>query len=133
METARPRVLIYEPEKALAETILRGIEAIPGIAPEIDVSFSLPSAVEAVRDRRYDLLVVGLRRRERMVRALDGRRPPVIAVGGRPNGRPGRNGDSRRVPLPLSFNLLRQAVRSALDGEDETRIGRTETRDSASG
>ena len=111
----RPRVLVYSPEKGEAEIISRGLGAIPGV--EFDVTLLEDQACRQLRDCRYDLLLVG---RPELDEAPDlaaqvPEEVPVILVGGAP-GRPGRNGH-RRVPMPLSFTLLRRALHSVLNGK----------------
>ena len=122
MSRERVRILVLEPERGTAEAILRGLGAIDEVRSEVDLVVTVTHALVELAARRYDLLVakdalaVGLRR------VLDGRgraaRPrAMLSVGGEPDPRAVQAKSPRRVPLPLSFNLLRSAVLDALAGE----------------
>ena len=99
------------PEKDLADVICHGLKAIEGIRPELEVTFDSATARRQLVNVRYDLLVLGRARDDESLSGsftgLDAETVgglPVILVGGRPNGHPV---NPARVPLPLSFNLLR--------------------------
>ncbi|MHC4472986.1 MAG: hypothetical protein ACYS99_18715, partial [Planctomycetota bacterium] len=106
---------------ALAEVILRGLRAIPGLDVEIEMVFEEPTALDLLSCRRYDLLVVGSGNGSVSTRLFDARPGglPAVAVGGPPADRSGGTNGVPRVPLPFSFRLLESAVLRALDRRDE--------------
>lgn len=116
MTTPRPRVLLLADEKGLAEVIHRGLAGLPGTSFEVEVILE-PSAIRRLTaGREYDLVVAGSRDEPG---ALELARwapagSPAIAVGGPPNGHEPPLGIRARVPLPLSYRLLRSAVADAL-------------------
>ena len=126
----RIRILLVTEEKSLAETVQRGLSAISEVRPEVEVTLSADHARELVSERDYRLLVLasgnGTSEAEDLVAELpDGQ--AVVTVGGSPNG---TNGIHRRVPLPLSYNLLRAAVLEAIRDDGEPDEGLPRFRDS---
>ena len=115
MKQRRPRVLVYAIDKAAAEVISRGLAAISCPGLEIDVTLDSGLASRQLADCGYDILVVmgatDLDQAPPLARDLP---PdlPVVLVGGAPGGV--RSNGVFRVPMPLSYTLLRETVCLAL-------------------
>jgi len=120
MKKRRPRVLVYASDKAAAEVITRGLAAIDHPRLEIDVTLEPGLACRQLEDRTYDVLLVMGATRLEQAPALAGAVPrelPVVLVGGAPGE--ARSDGVLRVPMPLSYTLLRQTVFRALGRREE--------------
>lgn len=118
MPNSRIRVLVLAEAKELAEALGRGLS---GLDAELDVAIEANVARMQMKDVSYDLFVVEQRHLSGNGRSLIHDIPcrlPVVAVGGEPATETSGGLRIRYVPLPLSFNLLRKAVRGALGKDD---------------
>jgi len=114
MKKARPRVLIYAPVKAKAEVIVRGVAAIEAPRLEYDVVLESDQAERQLHACVYDAVVLGLEDPSESP-ALAACVPdgvPLVLVGGGPAD--ARANGVHRVPVPLSFTLLRRTLLRAL-------------------
>ena len=108
MKERRPKILVWAPEKARAEVILRGLR---DLGAELDLVLEDSVATRQLEERLYDVVVldavepVGAG----LLEGVNG--TPLVAVGGNGTTPPG----AEQVPLPLSFNLLRSAVERAIE------------------
>jgi hypothetical protein len=113
--SSKPRILVLQPDKGLAESIYLGLRSMTSVDAEVDVALAAETALRKIRIDRYDLLIVQQGTRDLTMDALP--HPlPVVSVGGPPNGSPRTGLELLRVPLPLSFNLLEESVAAALNG-----------------
>jgi len=113
----RPRILVVTEERGLAETVQGALSAISELRPDLEVTLAPERALPLIRERGYQLLVLASEKGATEAESLVADLPEgqaVVIVAGRPNEATGAH---RRVPLPLSFNLLRDAVLAALRGD----------------
>jgi hypothetical protein len=126
----RPRVLVVSEAKGLAETIWRGLSGIRSFDAEIDVSLSEEGALRQIEISRYHLVVAGFENgcaeESPLLSGLPENLPAVAVAGGSDPRRP-RIGHAIRVPLPLSFLRLEEAVKSALGRRDDRDLLRRES------
>lgn len=114
--SSKPRILVLQPDKGIAEGIYRALRSMRGLEAEIDVVLSGDVQAPGIRLHQYDLLIVEQRFGEPESAGESEFDPatPVVLVGGPPSGSPRAGSELMRVPLPLSFNLLEESVWAAL-------------------
>ncbi len=119
--SSKPRILVLQPDKGIAEAIYRALLSMRGLKADVDVALSGDVNIPGIRLRRYDLLIVEHPIRQAVLAHLAGFEDatPVVAVGGAPDGSPRTDIELQRVPLPLSLNLLEESVQAALSGVPE--------------